>query len=205
MGVAVAEKPKGKKKDEHRERLLRLLTYEVVDGKPIYYRGYKEVLEGRKQPEEVMGSSTLQWYLLRGLVKHLFQLEDKGYVLAFGEVGLHISKGKNRSLDIALFRVSAVKPDTRYSSSPPVLVIEIDVKADVGDVLEYMLNKVEELLNFGTDKVVWIFTKPRKVFVFEKGKRPTIYDWDEEVELLEGVKVRLSDLLKQPKWRLIWV
>jgi len=193
MAVAVKEKT-----DERRERLLRLLTYEVVDGKPIYYRGYKEVLEGKKHPEEIMGSSALQWYLLRSLVKRLFHLEDKGYILAFGEVGLHISKGKNRSLDIALFRAGDVKPNTRYSSYPPVLVVEIDVKAHVEDVLEYMLNKVEELLNFGTDKVVWIFTKPKKVFVFEKGKRPTIYDWDEEVELLEGVKVRLSDLLKQP-------
>ncbi|NPB03139.1 MAG: Uma2 family endonuclease, partial [Thermotogae bacterium] len=79
---------------------------------------------------------------------------------------------------------------------PPALIVEIDVRAEVESEMEYVWEKSEQLLNSGVEKVVWIFTKPRKVFVFEKGKRPTIYDWDEEVELLEDVKVRLSDLLK---------
>ncbi|MEO0139101.1 MAG: hypothetical protein ABIL16_01885 [candidate division WOR-3 bacterium] len=58
------------------KNLLEALTYEVVDGKPIYYRGYKGVLEGKKQPEEVMGSSTLQALLVSRLFKHLLKLED---------------------------------------------------------------------------------------------------------------------------------
>jgi len=197
--VAVAEKPKGKEKDERRERLLRLLTYEVVDGKPIYYRGYKEVLEGKKQPEEVMGSSTLQARLITSIIKVLLPLEEKGYVISTGEHGIRTAGGY-RAIDVGVFRKEDIGWEDEYATVGPVLAVEVEVKADVegSGFLEYVIRKVEDLFSVGTDKVVWIFTKPKKVFVFEKGKRPTIYDWDEEVELLEGVKVRLSDLLKQP-------
>ncbi len=190
MDVAVKE-------DRKKEKLLRLLTYEVVDGKPIYYRGYRDVLEGKKHPEEVMGSSVLQWSVLKSLVKLLLPLEGKGYILAFGEVGLHLGKGRNRSLDLAVF-VSKVELSEKYADAPPVLVVEIDVKAEVDDKLEYITGKSEELLTFGTKKVVWILTRPRKVLMFEKGKRPIIYDWEDEIHLLEDVKLRLSDIVKRP-------
>ncbi len=185
------------KEDRKKEKLLRLLTYEVVDGRPIYYRGYRDVLEGKKQPEEVMGSSVLQWSVLKSLVKLLLPLEGKGYILAFGEVGLHLGKGRNRSLDLAVF-VSKVDLSEKYADTPPVLVVEIDVKAEVDDKLEYITGKSEELLTFGTKKVVWILTRPRKVLMFEKGKRPIIYDWEDEIHLLEDVKLRLSDIVKRP-------
>ena len=185
------------KEDRKKEKLLRLLTYEVVDGRPIYYRGYRDVLEGKKHPEEVMGSSVLQWSVLKSLVKLLLPLEGKGYILAFGEVGLHLGKGRNRSLDLAVF-VSKVDLSEKYADTPPVLVVEIDVKAEVDDKLEYITGKSEELLTFGTKKVVWILTRPRKVLMFEKGKRPIIYDWEDEIHLLEDVKLRLSDIVKRP-------
>lgn len=42
---------------------LESLVYEVLDGRPLYYRGYEDVLSGKKSPEEIMGSSSLQWVL----------------------------------------------------------------------------------------------------------------------------------------------
>jgi len=32
---------------EERQKLLKALIYEKVNGKPIYYRGYREVLKGK--------------------------------------------------------------------------------------------------------------------------------------------------------------
>ncbi len=49
---------------EKNQKLLEVLTYEVVDGRPIYYRGYKDALEGKKQPEEVMASGALHSKIL---------------------------------------------------------------------------------------------------------------------------------------------
>jgi len=36
------------------------LIYEIIDGKPIHYRGYREVMAGKKTFSEIRGSSTLQ-------------------------------------------------------------------------------------------------------------------------------------------------
>lgn len=35
------------------------LIYEIMDGKPIHYKGYREVLAGTKTVGEIMGSSSL--------------------------------------------------------------------------------------------------------------------------------------------------
>ena len=35
------------------------LIYEMVDGKPIYYKGYKEYLNNSKQLDEIMGRGRL--------------------------------------------------------------------------------------------------------------------------------------------------
>jgi len=148
MGVAAAEKPKGKKKDERRERLLRLLTYEVVDGKPIYYRGYREVLKGRKQPEEVMGSSVLQGRVVALILQRLLTLEKAGFVVITNEVGVRTPNGY-RAIDVGVFREEDVGWEDEYAKVGPVLAVEVEVKADVEGYgfLEYVIRKVEDLFS----------------------------------------------------------
>ncbi len=201
MGVALAEKPEvAEEKDERRERLLKLLTYEVVDGKPVYYRGYKDVLEGKKQPEEVMGSSTLQAFIVKRLLIFLVQaLEGKGYEVLSHEVGL-VGKGFVRALDIGIFRVDELEIKDEYANVPPVVAIEVDTKADLeGEgFMEYMKRKIDDLLGFGVKRVIWILTKGEVVVIAENPKRWEVLDWEDEVEVWEGVKVKLSELLKRP-------
>ncbi len=190
-----------KEKDENRDRLLRLLTYEVVDGRPIYYRGYRDVLEGKRQPEEVMGASFLQAFLVKKIALFLIERLEKGgeYEVLFHELGIKTGRGL-RTLDLAVFRRRDLpkEPEPFYMEVPPDIVLEVDVRAEIEDAIEYILEKSGDLLAFGVRKVVWIFTKPRRVFVFEKGKKPVIYDWEDEIHLLEDVKLRLSDILKRP-------
>ena len=40
------------------------LVYEIMDGKPIYYRGYQSVLNKTKTLEQIMGCSSLQAVLI---------------------------------------------------------------------------------------------------------------------------------------------
>ena len=192
MAVAVKE-------DRKKEKLLRLLTYEVVDGRPIYYRGYRGVLEGKKHPEEVMGSSTPQARLIVAIIKALLPLEGKGYVISTNEHGIKTTRGY-RAVDIGVFRDGEVGWEDTYASVGPTLAVEIDVKAEIegNAFLEYVIRKVEDLFSAGTQRIVWIFTRPRKVMLFEREKKTIIYDWKDEIELLEGIKLRLSDILKRP-------
>ena len=203
MGAGIVEKPRiaeVKDRDDKKEKLLKLLTYEVVNGKPIYYRGYRDVLAGKKTPEEVMGASFLHGRLVILLGSFLRERLKGKYVVSGGELGYFVGEGW-RNLDVAVFRYEDVKDKLEsegYIDVAPVLAFEINVRAEVESEMEYVLKKSEDLLKSGVGKVVWIFTRPKKVMVFEKGKKGVILDWEDSIPLIEGVELRLSDLLKQP-------
>ncbi len=197
--MATVEKiGKGKKKRINRKKLLEVLTYEVVDGKPIYYRGYKEVLKGKKQPEEVMGSSTLQARIIFKLILTLSPLEEKGYILTTNEHGIKFGKNR-RALDIGIFEAEKLEINDEYADIPPVVAIEVDTKAELGEggFMEYMKRKIEDLLDFGVKRVIWILTKAEVVIVADDPKNWRVLDWDDEFEVWEGVKVKLSELIEQ--------
>ncbi len=198
--MATVEKvKKGRKKRIDRKKLLEVLTYEVVDGKPIYYRGYKEVLKGKKQPEEVMGASFLHGRLVMLLGAFLREKLKGKYVISGGELGYFVGKGW-RSLDVAVFRYEDVKDKLRsrkYIDIPPVLVVEVDTHGDVENEMAYISGKIEALLKSGVKKVVWIFTDSEKVLIAERGKDWVIVGWDKDINLIEGVNLNVENLLNQ--------
>ena len=202
MGVGIAEKPRiaeVKDRDDKKEKLLKLLTYEVVNGKPIYYRGYRDVLAGKKTPEEIMGSSAYHGILVAMLSYWLIKNLGRKYVVMSGELGYFVGEGW-RNLDVAVFRYEDVKDKLEsegYMDVAPVLAFEVNVRAEVESEMEYVLKKSEDLLKSGVGKVVWIFTRPKKVMVFEKGKKGVILDWEDDITLVEGLKLGLDELLKR--------
>jgi len=186
-----------------KKKLLEVLTYEVVDGKPIYYRGYKEVLKGKKQPEEVMASGILHARILEYILRILFEGLDKDkYHIATGEVGVKIASKLSRSLDIGIFMKDEIKEfalSTHHYPIPPVVAIEVDTKAEIGEggFMEYMKRKIDDLLGFGVKRVIWIFTKGEVVLIADDPKSWKVLDWDDEFEVWEGVKIKLRELIKQ--------
>ena len=190
--------------EEERKKLLKVLTYEKVKGKPIYYRGYKKVLKGELPPEAVMGSSGIQAYLIMLLIKFLLnRLDEEKFILLSNELGFTYKKGSWRNLDIAIFERDKVKPNLlqdKLIPVPPKVVIEIDTKADLsryGSFEDYVHEKTQDLLDAGVEKVVWIFTRTKKVMVAERGKKWVVQNWDEDFEVLEGIKVNLKDLTEE--------
>ncbi|GJM36149.1 MAG: hypothetical protein DHS20C18_51500 [Saprospiraceae bacterium] len=176
------------------------LVYEMVNGKPIYYRGYKEYLNGTKQLEQLIGSSKFQSFLAAELIFLFKSFLGKDYYLFSNELGLQFSKNSWRAADIAIIKKSKVKRlDSKYLSVPPEYVIEIDTKADLGEIsnpLGYYQEKTQELLKFGVNKIIWIFTDTEKIMIAQKGsKKWEILDWDQEIEFLEGLKVNIHQLL----------
>lgn len=59
------------------------LIYEMDEGTPIYYRGYREVLSGAKTTEQVMGSGILQAVLIELIKDFLKPLFGKDCVIRF--------------------------------------------------------------------------------------------------------------------------
>ena len=195
---------RNKPSKEEKRQLLKILTYEKVNGKPIYYRNYKKVLKGELPPEAVMGSSGLQAYLIILLLKFLLKhLDERKYIVLSNELGFLYKKGSWRNLDIALFERERVKPyllEDKLIPVPPKVVIEIDTKADLSKYCcleEYVQEKTQDLLDAGVEKVIWIFTKTKKVMIAKRNKKWIIQNWNEPFEVFENLTINLEELIKE--------
>ncbi len=193
--IAVKPAPGRKKSRKVPEELI----YEIVDGKPIYYRGYRDVLSGKLNLEAVMSESSLQAWLKARLSYLLFAgLENKGYDILTGELGLILGPGARRGADISIYKTQNLTLDNHFATVPPELIIEIDIQADTEDIseMEYVLRKIDDYLRFGVKKVVWIFTANRKVMIATSTKPWLTQDWESPVDTLEGVTLNLELLLE---------
>ncbi len=177
------------------------LIYEMVDGKPIYYKGYKAYLSGEKPLEHIMGTSTLQSFLSTKLAMLIGIFLEKDYFILSNELGLQFSKKSWRAADIAVIKKTALPSlDNKYLNTPPEYVIEIDTKAELSEIKDsfgYYQDKTEALLQFGVQQVVWIFTETGKVLVAKNGQKSwALSDWDQDIEIVSGLPVNIYQLLR---------
>ncbi|MBL7795217.1 MAG: Uma2 family endonuclease [Saprospiraceae bacterium] len=188
------------KQPARRAALKKALVYEIVDGHPIYYKGYKQVLSGAKTREEIMGDSSLQAWLKLRIAMLLFQqLQTKGYEVTTGEQGLRIGKRHRRDADIAIFRRENFSLSPRYAHFPPDAVIEIDVDADTENAseMEYIFRKVADYFAFGLLKVVWVFTQEQRILVFSPDQPPVTLTWQQDVDVITGASFNISKMLAE--------
>lgn len=179
------------------------MIYELVAGKAIYYKGYKDYLAGIKSLESLMGSSFLQAILIAKLVAWLQTMLGEQYIVLTNEVGLQIDAKNWRLADIALLnqnRLSTIKNVDKYLPIPPDYVIEIDTKAAFDDAeqqngFDYFQEKTDALLKFGVKKVIWIFTQNRKILVAEPDKAWVMDSWDKLPVEIDGFAILLKKLL----------
>jgi Uma2 family endonuclease len=192
-----------KKAIQENSKVPERLIYEMVNGKPIYYRDYDKVLSGEKRLEEVLGSSSIQAILVALILKALFQQLPEDYILATNEMGFKLAPKSWRNLDIAIFSKEELNREgikDSYTEVPPEVVIEIDTKADLkkyeGSFDWYMKEKIDDLLNAGVERVIWITTFDRKILVAEKNERWFITNWNDTIDVIDGIKLNLEGLLK---------
>ena len=74
----------------------------------------------------------------------------------------------------------------------PDLVIEIEKEKEEIDIEE----KTNYYGSIGIKKQIWVLLSRREVIVIEDNKR-SIYSFDDEIELLEGRKLKFSDIEKE--------
>jgi len=183
------------------KKLLKELIYEEVNGKPIYYKNYKLVIKGKKTLEEVMASSGLHALILETIRDYLKKMLKKDYIILTGEVGVKTISGY-RALDIGIFDFDKIKPYlNRDKILPicPIIAIEIDTKAQLkeDEYMNYIYDKANDLLNSGTEKVIWILTKPKIILIAQKEKSWEIKKWNDDIEVMENIKFNLNRLLKE--------
>lgn len=184
------------------ENIPKSLIYEMVDGKPIYYKGYREFILGENKSGEPMGSSLLQSMIITRLVILLHRHLEQEYYILTNELGLQFSKGNWRAADIAIYKKNQIEPSkitNKYTKIPPKVVIEIDTKAEIEEVKDtftYYNRKTDQLLEFGVEKVIWIFTDSQKVMLATKDKNWELLSWDKQINVLEDLQINLKEIAR---------
>jgi hypothetical protein len=179
------------------------LIYEVMDGKPLYFKGYKDVLNGNKTVEEIMATGKLQSLMLNAIQTHLLRTQsDKAVTIMTGEIGIHISKNQNFSCDLVVFEdatLATLDINQQYFEVPPKIIVEVDLQIDSTTINlnQYILKKTSKLLQFGVEKMIWIFFDPPLVSVALAQGAWTIHNWNTPIEIFDGYPVVLSDLFKE--------
>lgn len=179
------------------------LVYEEINGQPIYYRGYREVLAGHKKLEDIMGCSDVQGLVVSAILRFLYQevAKDK-YQIVTNEIGLHVATGNNLSSDIALYDKALLKKTplkNKCFGIPPQAVIEVDTNAETSDFntsADYYHLKTEKLFEFGVQEVIWFFTKTRKVSIAHPQQDWITRDWSKPVTLLNAYTFSVAKLLE---------
>jgi Uma2 family endonuclease len=190
-----------KKTVRKQKKVPAYLVYEIMDGKPIYYNGYRSVLNKRKKPEDIMGSSFLQGFLLNFILAILHEkLNKEAYWLFINETGIHLDHNNNLAGDILVYERSRVKPSdikNQYGKVPPNIIIEVDTKADLTILKfeEYLKQKTTKLHEFGVDKIIWILTASRQVVIALPNEDWLMIDWNKDIEILNGITFNIGQYL----------
>ncbi len=183
------------------QKIPEYLIYEMDEGKPIFYKGYKEYMNGNQNYEEHMPDSNLQAWLkihLSALLISLFK-KDKSYVITGGEQGLSLKKKTWRGADVAIFKKSNFILNTEYAKKPPEVVIEINVKGHYDSDEKMLLDferKNAQLLEFGVKKIIWIFTETKFIMSLTKDGK-THHKWNDDIPVMSGFSFNLQKMIDE--------
>ncbi|MFN8348228.1 MAG: Uma2 family endonuclease [Spirosomataceae bacterium] len=175
------------------------LIKEILDGKPVYYKGYRTVMFGDKKLEDIMGASSLQALIISYIQRILWKfLSEDDYFVFSGEPGLHLEHRNNLSGDLIVYKAEQLtKFDKHYFQSAPLLQIEVDVEIDNTNFTdnEYLTKKTQKLLDFGVQRVIWVLTPTRTVIVAEPDQDWRIINWNKEILLLNDIMMNIGAYL----------
>jgi Uma2 family endonuclease len=186
------------------------LIYEEIDGKPLYYKGFIEVMNQLKSYEEIMGQSDIQG-ILHGIINAFLieNIDKTKFFLIGNEQGIHLERKSNLSSDIAIYDKVALQSQPlkgKYLTIPPLSVIEIDIQGDTNDFgiseMDYYSSKTKKLLDFGVKEVIWFFSKPKQVYIAKSNQDWTISDWNKDISILENYTFSLGKQLEKEGWKI---
>ena len=180
-----------------------VLIHEVIDGKPLYRKGYREVLAKTRKIEDIRGSSSLQFFIIDYILRILYRnVNDEKYIIATNEAGLHVDRRNNLAGDILIFDKDILtidKINKHYSNVPPKISIEIDLDIELEGLSEYsyISLKTRKLLEFGAEKVIWFLSESKNIMIATPQNNWEIQDWDKDVEIFEGIICNVGKYLRE--------
>lgn len=94
-------------------------------------------------------------------------MDCKRYHSGANEVGIHLDKNNILAVDIVIFKAadSIFFQLEKHAPQAPLVAIEIDNRIETTEFDEshYVYEKTRKLLEWGTEKVIWVFSKTETV------------------------------------------
>lgn len=168
-----------------------MFTYDDIECLP---EGNYEILDGERydMTPTSFEHGDIEGRLGEFLRRHII---NKGYV-AVGEVGVLISKKPLKIRAAEVVYISKGKSPERPKGIleiPPDLIIEIISESNTAWEIT---DKVKDYLLIGVERIILIEPKTKTASIYQKGKKEAIlYDYADEITILEGLTLRLKDLL----------
>lgn len=178
------------------------LIKEVIEGKPYYYKNYKSAINNAENIETIKCINSLQSLVISLVLSVLYEkIGRKKYRFLSSELGHHLDNNNNLSYDVAIFEKSVLKAemiDVHYVKVAPKVVVEVDVRIDLENTsdLEYIDAKTQKVLDAGTEKLIWIFTKTQKVIIAAPNQNWEILNWNKDIELIDNQMINIQKLLE---------
>ena len=180
------------------------LIAEEIDGIPFYYKGYRDVMDGEKTVEEIMGSSVLQYTILQYIIRCivLFDPDEEKFIIANNEAGLHMGHKINVGNDLAIFDIQKMTPDKvvgKYADFPPEVVFEVDIDVESLQMspMDGAYLKTKRMLEFGVKKVIWIFTTSQKILIATPDQKWETIDWNIDIEVIPDLTINIAKYLEK--------
>ena len=195
--VLIVKQIEGEEK-EFEQEIPELLIRDIIDGQVFCYKSWQEVLNKTKTPEDIMGCSGVQSLILQIIEEFFYaNIGTKNYWFFGNEAGNHIDTNNNVSFDKVIYersKLSVEQINEKYIKIAPKLVIEVDVKVDTSSISEadYVHKKIQKLLDYGTERVIWIFYESEKIIIAEQGKDWITTNWSSDFEILDGHYLNLK-------------
>lgn len=176
------------------------LIREIIYNQPYYYKDYQKVLTENQTLDSIKGKGRLQSFISSCLLVEFSQRFNKEY-WSLINAGFQLDERDKIIANIALLKKSNLpleKIDTHYFEEVPECIVEVDVSIDLTNVenQDYVFQKTQRLLDFGTSQVIWILTKSRKIMIAKPNQAWIVDNWNREIEVLEKSFV-LENLLKE--------
>lgn len=168
-----------------------IFTYDDITRLP---EGNYEIIDGERH--EAIPANFEHGSLAGDFAKFLGEyLKDKGNI-AVGEIGILISKNPLRIRAADVVYISKEKTPERPKGIleiPPDLIIEIISESNTA---WEMTGKVKDYLSIGVERIILIDPLTQTVSLYQKGKKEALlYNFDEEVALIEDLSVKMKELL----------
>ena len=180
-----------------------------IGGRKYYRRGYREVLLGLKNEDEIKENSFLKGVLVSLILFHAKAIfPRKAYWTLVNETGQYFGGNEIFVNDLAFIEKSRI-PDptsTGNNDAPPRFIVEVDLKVDptdygnalsTGSELAYMVEKSRKLIDFGVEGVAWVLTESRKILLMRPNRRLEVFEWTEEVPIFGEYSFCLQTIMEE--------